>query len=350
MKLRLIITLLLSLALVTAAADPYVPRVDPHEPVPKSGEPIEWRGDQMHPRPVAGAPDEGPWVFHIDDFRWTFLPPDATDQRWKPVFLQARVDTRKVKAIHHLWSPFFPEVVAGHSAMLLELEPGGLTRHGDGGVAVPLPEAGTGVVLSVEARIRRGDAYSFQKGLMGRFELVYSLSTEANYRQRNLDIYREGIHRWRLDLSPEEARWVARAALEQALRDHRGETYWLTRRSCSTEFMDMLIDGLERAETSRAEAVKALRSDLAESREQPLSRAEEAWHGLRSAAASAGGLLNPLRWLGLSRDNVRRTTPLGLFVNPVMSMPAQLPGVLYRRGLLDSPEPDEVLPPQPPAG
>jgi hypothetical protein len=343
---------------VAAGTKDYVPRVDPHEPVPESGVPIVWRGDTMHPRPLAGAPDEGPWVFHVDDFRWTFLSPTPERPAWEPVFVPARIDLSRVRKLSMIWSPFFPDVVAGHTALLIEFEDEHAVRRlGEAADRTDVPAVATGVVLSVEARMKQGEKYGFSDGLRGKFPLVYSLSTYANYKQRCLDVYQGELHRWDLELDEVEAKAVAQAALKATLRDHRGETYWLTRRSCSTEFMDILITGLERAEDltkalRRGDDVAGLRQSLSETRRADLDAAEAEGKSILGHLWSAGGAVlhavNPARWFGFTRDRVRRTTPLGIFVNPAMSLPAQLPGVLARRGLLDSSDPDEVMKYEPP--
>lgn len=344
---------------VGAASKNYVPRTDPHEPVPEGGEAIVWRGDQMHPRALAGAPDEGPWVFHVDDFRWTFLSPTTERPAWEPIFLPVRIDLTRVRRLSMLWSPFFPDVVAGHTAMLIEFEgTDAVTRLGDAAARQDLPPTSTGIVLSVEARMKQGEKYGFVDGLRGKFPLVYSLSTYANYQQRTLDVYQGELQRWDLELSEVEAKAVAQVVLETTLQNHRGETYWLTRRSCSTEFMDMLIQGLERAQDydsalDRGEDLAGLRESLRDTRAADLDAAEDEGRSLLGRAWDFGGAvvrtLDPRRWLGIHRDKVRRTTPLGIFVNPAMSLPARLPGVLHRRGLIDSTTPDEVLKYEPPA-
>lgn len=348
----------LILALALAAGAPaanknYVPRIDPHEPVPEGGRPVVWRGDTMHPRALPGAPGEGPWVFHVDDFRWTFLEPTPERPAWEPVFLPVRIDLTRVRKLSMLWSPFFPDVVAGHTALLIEFEDQeAVARLGDAAGRRDVPPAATGIVLSVEARMKQGEKYGFTDGLRGKFPLVYSLSTYANYRQRCLDVYQGELHRWDLELSEVEAKAVAQMALQVTLQNHRGETYWLTRRSCSTEFLDILIDGLERAEDldealDRGEDLDGLRDSLRQTRDADLDAAEAEGRSILGMVWDAGGAvlrtLNPFRWAGMTRDRVRRTTPLGIFVNPAMSLPAQLPGVLSRRGLLDSKDPDEVM-------
>ena len=344
---------------VAAATKNYVPRVDPHEPVPEGGEPIVWRGDTMHPRRLAGAPDEGPWVFHVDDFRWTYLEPSSARPAWEAIFVAARIDLTKVRRVSMLWSPFFPDVVAGHTALLIEFEDDqAVTRQGPSALRQDVPPAASGVVLSVEARMKQGEKYGFVDGLRGKFPLVYSLSTYANYKQRCLDVYQGELHRWDLELSEVEAKAVAQLALETTLQNHRGETYWLTRRSCSTEFLDILIGGLERSKDldqalDRGEDLAGLRDSLSQTRAADLDTAEEEGRSILGTLWDAGGTvlraLNPLRWVGMTRDRIRRTTPLGIFVNPAMSLPAQLPGVLSRRGLLDSSDPDEIMKYQAPA-
>lgn len=312
---------------------------------------VEWRGDQKHPQRIEGFPDQGPWVYGIKNFRWIFHRPYPGTTQWRAEFSEVRIDTSKVTGISVLWSPFFPRVLAGHVAMLFHTDDGlaltGMDRFKPG-----LPRDHEGFVMSVEARIERGGAYSMRKGIMGEHPLVYSLSTMKNYKQRCIDVYQGELQRWQLDVTPAEARWIARKALDESLVDNTQTKYWLTRRSCATELIDILIMGLRQAQVEGSGRdlgpIEELEKELAETRAQDASRLEafQAW--AKGAWESTLKVINPVNWyragrdaLGLSRDSFTRTTPNGILINFVLSLPAQIPGALYRRGLLPDTDPDE---------
>lgn len=347
--MRTLPTLALALTLVSGAhADPltYVPAHDPAEAPHADGTRTLWRGDQFHPVRLPGPAAEANDVFVVDNFRWAFEPGDGVESKWRPVFTRARIDLTKIRQLHLLWAPFKPRFLAGHTAFYIELDDGGLTRA-DGVTDGPFPNP-KGVVLSIEARMkvfvdpetgaRTPELYGFKDGVLGKYPVVYSLSTYENYQQRCLDVYESELHSWRFTLDPRETREVARAAMRASVANHRGETYYLTRRSCSTELMDFLIEGLEAAE-ARADAVAAMQRSLDD------TRGVSIWSilgGVRDAGGAVLNFLDPRRFLGFRRDEVQREFLGGVLVNPAMSFPAQMPGVLARRGLLESSDANSI--------
>ncbi len=325
---------------IQAAKKSYTPFQDPPEIRSQTGGDVWWRGDQMHPAALAGVPNQGPWVFSVRDLRWTFLAPKTPEGSWEAQFVDARIDTSKIKDLHLLWSPFWPEVVAGHTALYIEFEEGAVERTSESRAgAQGLSTFSNGLVLSVEARMKQGEKYSFTGGMKGDFPLVYSLSTFDNYKQRCLDVYQGSLKRWKLNVSPLEKHFIGRTAIEEALRpENRIKGYNLTRRSCATEFVDILIAGVERSETAR----KALREQGSieglEGRLEGEEVGEDPGRIRRVLRA-----VNPFRRAGISRSNFRRTTPHGILVNPYLSMPARLPFALERRNLIESADsPDEL--------
>lgn len=350
---HLALTAGLALAASGLADNVYVPLRDPHS-LPERQD-VLWRGDQKHPRRIEAAPQaEAPGVYQIQDLRWRFQALSESPARWQAIFTDARIDVSRVTGVSLVWSPFFPRKLAGHAAMLLHMDEGGVTRLGEAPGAAGLSSTDAGIVISVEARMRDGEEYSFFKGLKGEFPLVYSMSTLENYRQRCLDVYRSEMHSWRLALRPEEVRSVAEAAMDISLEDHRQAVYKLTRRSCSTEFMDILIEGLKRhqartPEAARGETIEDLEGTLRRTRDADVDEVEREGQGVMANLKGFFAKLHPARWLGITRDHVRRTTPHGILVNPLMSLPAQLPGVLRRRDLLETAKPFEILRYQDPA-
>jgi hypothetical protein len=337
----LLFALLFGVFLSAQVRGAYVPRQDPYA-LPQRQE-FLWRGDQQHLRINPHIDFESPSIFHVSDFRWTFQrrPSEEREELWEAIFADARIDLSRVRAISMVWSPFFPRKFAGHVGIFLEMDPGGLQLEGSQAERSDLSPVSAGVVISVEARMRHGQRYGFTAGLRGKFPLIYSVSTLENYRQRCLDVHHKEMHRWRLVLAPHEVRAVARVALETALQDHREENYHLVRKSCGTEFVDLLIAGLEASKRSDREdpRIQGLRQS------QRLTRALSdpvVAQAAESRSPSWWKKLSPRYWLGLQRNHIRRTAFGGFLLNPMMSFPARLPGVLYRRGLLRSKRPDSV--------
>lgn len=346
---------------------PYVPWTDP-----TTG--IVWRGDLRHPRSLPALPGDAPSWVRLREFRWGFRQEEAG---WRAEFGRARIDLRAVTGVSLLLYPFAPRWIAGHTALLFHLEPGGLVRRGlvRGERSTPgipsessppaWPDSPEGFVISLEAHLRKGQVYGFRGGATGAYGVVYSLSTWANYRQRCLEVMGGELKRWQLRLSPEESGVLARASLEIALADHSRETYWLTRNSCATAVMDMLIAGIRRIHAPRdpkrgerivadlLAANQAVREagltegspvpEEAPPERGPLTRVGR-WIGHHARKAARLGHLRD--FLGLSEEAMRRRFLGGLLVNPMMSFPAKLPLVLANRGLIaDHREPEEFLGP-----
>lgn len=330
---------------------PYIPWVDPAEPLVE-GEPVVWRGDQRHASRLPRRPGEATHLYRIQDFRWNYTLETQGEfaDHWRPHFGEAVVDTSRIRRISLLWYPFAPEIVAGHTSLLVEFEPGAITP-GDAALGrAALGPPPTGIVVSLEARMKQGEKYGFKDGALGRFGVVYSVSTWRNYVQRCIEVYQGALWRWPLALTAAEAPVYGRAILDHGLAPHRDETYWLTHNSCSTAVMDMIIEGLRSQQAVRADQARA--ADL-----QALVEANEATKGVdvgelfeavalwtAEQARRTITLERTRRLLGIHRENIKRTGgPMDLLFNPLMCFPAKLPGVLHRRRLIRSEEPEEIL-------
>lgn len=346
------------LALSFLASPGFAKDRKPYTPWTEPGTGIEWRGDQRPPTRLENVSRrDRDFVFQVRDFRWDFVEgPDS----WTADFGDARVDTSQVTGISLVWYPFFPERIAGHTSLLLHTRPGAIHRIVDEEL---VPTDSQGVVISLEARMKKGEKYGFKDGVTGKFGVVYSVSTWENYIERCIDVYQGAIHRWQLSIDEAEAREYAYAAMAHALLDHNDETYWLTRNSCSTSVMDMLIKGIRRYQEvsgtkAREEVARGLQeandataeaglgeveADEAEAQEEPgrLRRAGQ-WVWKHTKKAARLGHARDL--LGLTEEHIQRRFLGGLLVNPYMSFPAKLALVLEHRGLIEDHEnPDEIL-------
>lgn len=212
-----------------------VPRLDPVDG-------IVWRGDQFHAvseEPAVDGRFERDGVYRFRDLRWGFLPSKEIPGAWIARFERAVIRVDSAVRLVYLLNPFGANKFASHAALLLEFEdPAAITNPDTG-------ETSRGLVLSVEGRIRNGETYSLWQGLLFRYPLVHVLSTWEDYQQDILQVYGGRIERYVLRVTPEEARRVARAALETSLTDHRRSVYHLTRASCVTGMIDILNQGLD---------------------------------------------------------------------------------------------------------
>jgi hypothetical protein len=327
----------------------------PYTPWTEPATGIEWRGDQRHPARLDQIAGENERIVRVDSFRWSFT---EQEKSWDVDFGQAWLDTSGVTDISLIWYPFFPKRIAGHTSLLLHTKPGALKRI-QGGKLVP--SQATGVVFSLEARMRKGQKYGFKDGVTGKFGVVYSISTWENYIQRCIDVKHGAIHRWKLSISPEETQEYAAAIMDHTLLDHSQETYWLTRNSCSTAVVDMLIKGIKRFQQVsqtrfRQEALLGLQrandlvfhAGLGEDEAVPVQeeggRLRRIGRWVWKHTKKAVRLEHVKDFLGLSKDKIKRRFLGGLLVNPYMSFPAKIALVLEHRGLIvDHKKPNEII-------
>jgi hypothetical protein len=119
--------------------------------------------------------------------------------------------------------------------------------------------------------------------------------------------------------------------LEYALKNHRSETYWLTRNSCATAVIDMLIAGIR----------------LHQERFGTKDREDSALALIEANQSLAGMWDEEKSDSGVKKFFLKRKFLAGLLVNPFMSFPAKLPTVLQHRGFLKSAStPDEIYGPE----
>lgn len=132
-------------------------------------------------------------------------------------FTTVKIDLTKVKAAYYCLKPFKPKLIAGHAALYLEMEPGGLTSL-DG-------EESTGFVISYEAHIRADQKYGLLKGQLGAYPNVYVAGTWKDFLFRSLTLdHPLTLKRWKLSLSRDELTnlgiAIGRTVIEADPTDH----------------------------------------------------------------------------------------------------------------------------------
>ena len=264
-----------------------------------------WRGDQVHPRGLLPPLDDGRPAW-IENLRWCYRPALDGKAFWTPLYVPCALDLDKVRSVTLLGSPFPPELFAAHYALLFRFDAGGMAPL-LGRAPADARFAAEGLVVSVEAKFERGQSFGLSTGLTGRHAIVFCLSTYRNYRHHAVDMCGRDMEAWPLKVSRHEARAMAWICLSKALRSQGQDTYWLTRRSCTTEAVDSIVAGLALAKEGRRASKEDILAD-AFSRPYPDERSD-----------------------------LRRVYAGGLLVNPVMSIPSLLPWALERRAYLENP-------------
>lgn len=191
-----------------------------------------WRGDQFHPTLVSR---EGT-TRTIDGVRWGFTYLNASQGTWKANPIRARIDGARVGRVYLVIDPF--SVAAHHASLLFEFPDGGFEPADPG----TTPRTSRGLIVTLEGRIPAGQSYEYVAAARGRYEMVYNLASWEDFRQQCVDIYRQPLELHPLELDPargEPAR-LLELALQESLRNHRGERYWLFAHNCTTVLADWI--------------------------------------------------------------------------------------------------------------
>jgi hypothetical protein len=146
---------------------------------------------------------------------------------WLPRFREASVDPRAVREVYLTIEPFAPEWLAAHAFLAFEFAPGQGVRSADGA-------GDEGLVVSVEARVPRGEEYDLLAGMMRRYRIVYQVGIWSDAVQKSCRGMGHKLIRHRLVLSPAQKEKLLRNTIRTATADHGGQFYNTVTNSCLT--------------------------------------------------------------------------------------------------------------------
>lgn len=191
-----------------------------------------WRFNQRTPTHIASEerPGQNP-IHYFRDVRWKEEKDPATG-RHRALYTTVRVDMDRAQASWMCLKPFAPKIIAGHSALLLEMAPGGFTNL-EG-------EDGGGFVLSMEALMHAGQHYSMIQGQMGKFPIVYCVSTWKDFLYKSIAMDDSVVKRWKLALSPAELKALEIAIGKAVIADHAEQRYNTLTNSCVTAALEVI--------------------------------------------------------------------------------------------------------------
>lgn len=193
-----------------------------------------WSSLQRPVRQLERLPDGR---VRVDTVRWS-LGEEGDPLDWPGVFGDASLDPSKVKNVYLGIKPFYPEPLAAHGVLVFEMEEGHSVQRSDG-------QTDPALVLSMEARLPQGEAYSLKKTLNGNYGVVYQLQTWKDLVQKTGR--REGLQQilYRLDLSAEQSQQLLEKSLEAAAAPRDGERYHLFGNACQSAVIDLLNEVVE---------------------------------------------------------------------------------------------------------
>lgn len=198
-------------------------------PVP----PLPDRGDQVsgavswdpsapfsyHQRPAEIAARSRSAV-KIKNVRWGDLPADKKSHNWETATVMPEMLERAYYG--------YKTAGTGHSLLVFVFRKGGfLNSRG---------EASTALTVGAEGYTREPEGYNPVNGLLGRYPLIWNLSTLANYADFNINFKKADVFLAPINLSREDQLRLLDAALDRIEKTNRaaGETYDTFSNNCTT--------------------------------------------------------------------------------------------------------------------
>ncbi len=166
----------------------------------------------------------------VNNVRWLYTKkPAAGVLDWATAVIKPAF----IKDIYFIKQPFPPEQIAAHSLLLMTFEKGGLT-DAKGNEAY-------GLVLSIEAYLKQGQAYNPLTGLDNAFNIVWVLSTWEDYASRSTLLNKNRLIPYKLkNFSMQQKTWLVREAVRQAAVNREGEFYNTVTNNCTNNLIILM--------------------------------------------------------------------------------------------------------------
>lgn len=205
-----------------------LPKVD--EFVPPWDDPRPWIEFQRPSRLLSAKGN----IQTVSNVRWGFSEVGEPSD-WPSRFADTTLNLEKVKDIHLGLEEFNG---MGHTFLVVEFEE-------DSPLRAPNGETDNRLVLSIEAWRKEGQSWEIPKAFGREYAILYQLSTFGDYAQGLSRKFLDPMRLHKMNLSPEEAKKVAKAVLTESVKDRTGDYYHATADSCYARLMDVINRGLD---------------------------------------------------------------------------------------------------------
>lgn len=186
---------------------------------------IIWKKRQR----IAALVAKNDGIYKIANVRWGFTGDGGKDEdQTLPKWRTVTVNTNFVKEAYFVIKPFAPEWIAGHSFFMFEFD----ENHP---VVTEYGEKSYGFIMSMEARQKQGETYSFT----GSFSTVYLLLSKEDYLQI-CSINGSRLIPYRLNLDAGQKKGLLVKAIEESLEERGMERYDLFENNCTNILFGML--------------------------------------------------------------------------------------------------------------
>jgi hypothetical protein len=200
----------------------------PEQPVP----PIEY-ADYQKPARLLSASDE---QVVIQDVRWGIgQDPATTTLKARHTWENVTIRPEMLDDAYFVLKPFFPELIAAHSLFVFSFKPGGMTSASG--------EQAQALALTIEAYKKLGQSYGLIKCFKKNFDIVWNLTTWANYATLNVRYNTSKDKQllfYPLKITREQKLALLRETIKQACVNRKGEYYHTTRNNCTNNLVMLL--------------------------------------------------------------------------------------------------------------
>ncbi|HBC76893.1 MAG: hypothetical protein A2008_03425 [Candidatus Wallbacteria bacterium GWC2_49_35] len=193
---------------------------------PAMAETFEWNTKQR-PAQLINKTDAG--AYQIGNVRWGFQKSEDYSNL-QPFWRNAAIDVNKISDVLFIVKPFEPEWIAAHCLLIFKFsEP----------IISDQNEKADGLVLSIEARLLKGQKYSLMQGNFGKFFIVYQLGTDADYLQYSA-IEKKRLIPYKLKLTHEQKVELLKNTIAESVKNRDGEKYNTINNSCTNNLFILL--------------------------------------------------------------------------------------------------------------
>jgi hypothetical protein len=161
----------------------------------------------------------------LGNVRWGALPSDGMSHRWETATVMPELLEKVYYGLRTAGT--------GHSLLVFVFSDGGFT--GPGG------EASSALTIGAEPYTRAPEGYVRSNDLLGRYPLVWNLTTLGNYADFNVNSYGSDVELFPAAISREDGIRLLYAALEKVRRDAAAPgTHILYANNCTTSAVGLL--------------------------------------------------------------------------------------------------------------
>ncbi|MBF0408073.1 MAG: DUF4105 domain-containing protein [Candidatus Riflebacteria bacterium] len=165
----------------------------------------------------------------VGNVRWGFSKNNGKlNYNWE----KAKINPDLIKSVYFIKQPFPPEYIAAHSFFLFTFQNGGLLNSAE--------KPAQGLVLSIEAFLKKDQPYDLLKGTQNKFAIVWQLSTWEDYAAMKCGLGKSRFIPYEVLLTPQQKKQILVESLKQAAVNRAGEFYHTITNNCTNNLVILM--------------------------------------------------------------------------------------------------------------